>query len=187
MRSGVKFWGSLIILGTLEHFSSLNFKLKCDIVLDVSNPFLVAGKELAIFLLSGGQGFECITRETFLVALEMFGHVITNETLEEVQLEVVFLVEIFALHSLSVCVVIVGVAFVSKIGHKLLLSLKAKFSKDTLLKVDLDTFDGILHLHERLRLDAPWSGGGLKRVQWLCLLITEEFGLGYLGHIQFIY
>ena len=103
-----------LLSGCLEHLSSLQIKLVCDIALKIANEFVMALKELTIFHLIGGQRFKCVPREAFLVALEVFGHVVAHEGVQEIQLEVVLGVELFALCSLGVCIVIVGVAFVGE-------------------------------------------------------------------------
>ena len=77
----------------------------------------------------------------------MFGHVIAHKGVQEIQLEVVLGVELFALCGLGVCIVIVGVAFVGKNSEQLLLPLQTKFGQDALLKIDLDALHRILHLH----------------------------------------
>ena len=63
----------------LEHRSGLRIKLKSDIALKIANEFVVTLKELTILHLIGGQRFECVAGEALLVALEVFGHVVTNE------------------------------------------------------------------------------------------------------------
>ena len=116
----------------------------------------------------------------------MLGHVITHETLHQVQLKVVLLVEIVACDGLSIGVVIVGVALVSKCLQQLLLPLKSQFGQNALLEVDLEALHCVLHLHEGLRLHRPGAWVGLESVQALGLLLLEKLGLGHLRHYYFI-
>ena len=159
------FQGSLLVLTSLEQSSGLNIELISDITLEIADEFIVTSKELTIFLLVAWQRFEGLTSVTLLIALEVLGHVITYEAVQEVKLEVILHVKLLALLSLRECVIIVGVTFVSEGVKELLLSLQAEFGQNALLEVDLDALHGILHLHECLRLDAPGSGCALEGIQ----------------------
>ena len=73
------FQGSLLVLTSLEQSSGLNIELISDIALEIADEFIVTSKELTIFLLVAWQRFEGLTSVTLLIALEVFGHVITDE------------------------------------------------------------------------------------------------------------
>ena len=86
----------------LEELSSLHFEVECHVVLEVTDPLLVAAEELAVLLLVGGDGVEGCASVAFLVTLEVLGHMVTHETFKQVQLEIVLLIELLALDCLSV-------------------------------------------------------------------------------------
>ena len=73
------FQGSLLVLTSLEQSSGLNIELISDIALEIADEFIVTSKELTIFLLVAWQRFEGLTSVTLLIALEVLGHVITDE------------------------------------------------------------------------------------------------------------
>ena len=126
--------------------SGLELKLESHVVLQVGNPFGMASLKLTIFVCIRGQSLESRSIVALLVLLEMLSHVVTHESLEQVQLEVVLFIELLAFLSLQECVVIVLVAFVGESHHELLLALHAKFRKDALLEVHLHSLHGTLHL-----------------------------------------
>ena len=137
----------------------------------------MAGEELTILLFVVGEGLEGNTTVAFLVALEMLGHVISHEGVEQVQLEVVLLIEVLALDCLRVCVVIVLVALVGEGVEKMLLALKTELHEDAFLEVHLDALNRADHLVESLGLDGPGCSRVLERVKRLSFLLLEEFGL----------
>ena len=142
---------------SLEHASCFEFKLIGNISLQVIDPCFMAAKELAIFSIVGGKTIEACSAVAFLISLNVLGHVISNERAKQVQLEVVFLVEVLASGCLMVGVVITLVALVSKSNHEFLLALEAKFSQNSLLEIHADAIDGISNLHQGLGWNFPRS------------------------------
>ena len=137
----------------------------------------MARLELTI-LLSVGHRFEGGAAMARLVRLDVLDHVVTDEPIQQVELEIVLLVELLALFCLRKGVVIVLVAFVCEADQKLLLSLQFQLGNDSLLEVHLQPLNGIVDLNEHLGLDVPAPGRrGLDRVQRLGLLLLEKFRL----------
>ena len=134
----------------------------------------MAGQELAVFVSIRRERVKSISSVAALVSSQVLRHVIAHEPFQQVQLEIVVLIELLALHCLSVCVVIVGVAAVGKDLKELLLPLESQFGENALLHVHGEALDRISHLHEGLGLDAPGIRVALEGVQRLGLLLGEE-------------
>ena len=166
----------------LEHLARLHLEVVRDVVLQVADPFVVAGEEGAILVLIGRERLESGASVALLVAEEVLGHVVAHERLEQVQLEVILLIKLLALHGLRVCVVIVLVATIGEGVQELVLARQSQLGEDALFDVHAEAADSLLHLHHRLRLDSPVSGAILERIQRSGLLLAEEFGLGSLAH-----
>ena len=135
----------------------------------------MASLELAILVSISAKSFEGGTAVALLMLLQMGARMVSDETLEQVELEVVLLVELLASLSLRISVVIVLVALVGECRHELLFALKAQFHKDTFLKIHLHSLNGILDLHKSLWLKGPGCCGGLESVEGLRFLLNEKF------------
>ena len=109
----------------LEHFASLHLKIKGHVALQIADPFVVAFKEGTIFIGSRGKRIESCSGVALLVANEVLSHMVAHKRIEQVQLEIILLVELVALHGLCVCVVIALVAAIRQSSQKLLLALKS--------------------------------------------------------------
>ena len=70
----------------------------------------------------------------------MFGHMVISKVLEEIEFEVVFIVELFALLSLEVGVGLVLVAILDHVLFKLLQTFYLQTQDDPILQLKLHTF-----------------------------------------------
>ena len=85
----------------------------------------MAFHESTVLLCVSGESVEGGTHIALFIALKMLSHVVTEERVQQVQLEVIFLVKLLTGYSLGVCVVFVLVAFVGESVQKLLLPLQS--------------------------------------------------------------
>ena len=79
-----------------EHLPGLDIELKGDVTLQVADPVVVAFEEVAVLVLVRGQGLERGAGIALFVALEMLGHVVREEGVQQVQLVVIILVKCLA-------------------------------------------------------------------------------------------
>ena len=141
----------------LEEVACLRLKLGGDFALNIADPFIVARKELTIFLLISLQGVKGIACIALLIRLQVLRHVVPHEALDQVQFKVVLFVKVMTSHRFYICVVIVRVATIGKRVEKLLLSLEFKLGENSLLKIHGYALNSFSDLHKCLGLNTPSS------------------------------
>ena len=111
-----------MIYFSLKEFAHATLELRDDVFTEVGNPLVMALDEREIFLLVGLQSFEFSVLPAGLVLSEMSCDVIREEVLQDVELEIVGIVELFALLSLEEVVGAILVAILDNVFLELLLA-----------------------------------------------------------------
>ena len=140
---------------SLEEFANSGFKLRYHILSEVSNPLVVALKECKILIFVGLELLEIFILPACFVVFQMLDNVIVEESLQEIQLEVVLVVELLALLGLKESIGLILVAVLDGILLELLLSDSLQFKYNAILDLELCSLNCLKSLSEILDIDVP--------------------------------
>ena len=171
---------------SLKEFANSGFKLRDHILSEVSNPLLVALKECKVLIFVGLELLEIFILPACLVVFQMLDNMIIEESLQEVQLEVVLVVELLALLGLKESIGLILVAVLDGILLELLLSHSLQFEHNTVLDLELCSLNGLKCLSEILNIDVPRSSVVCQVVQRGLLLLLECCTFSHLCYLCLI-
>ena len=140
---------------SLKEFANSGFKLRDHILSQVSDPLIVALKECEILIFVGLELLEIFIFPACLVVFQMLDNMIIEESLQEIQLEVVLVVELLALLGLKESIGLILVAVLYGILLELLLSDSLQFEHNTVLDLELCSLHSLKCLPEILDIDVP--------------------------------
>ena len=107
---------------SLKEFANSGLKLRYHILSEVTDPLVVALKECKILIFVGLELLEIFILPACFVVFQMLDNVIVEESLQEIQLEVVLVVELLALLGLKESIGLILVAVLDGILLEFLLS-----------------------------------------------------------------
>ena len=140
---------------SLEEFANSGLKLRYHILSEVSNPLVVALKECKILIFVGLELLEIFILPACFVVFQMLDNVIVEESLQEIQLEVVLIVEVLALLGLKESIGLILVAVLDGKLLKLLLSDCLQFENNTVFDLELCSLNCLESLSEILDVNVP--------------------------------
>ena len=139
----------------MKEFANSGLKLRHHVLSEVSNPLVVALKEYKILIFVGLELLEIFILPACLVVFKMLDNVIIEESLQEIQLEVIFVVELLALLGLKESIGLILVAVLDGILLELLLSDSLHFKHNTVLDLELCPLNSLKSLSEILDIYVP--------------------------------
>ena len=139
----------------MKEFANSGLKLRYHVLSEVSNPLVVALKECKILIFVGLELLEIFILPACLVVFQMLDNVIIEESLQEIQLEVIFVVELLALLGLKESIGLILVAVLDGILLELLLSDSLHFKHNTVLDLELCPLNSLKSLSEILDIYVP--------------------------------
>ena len=140
---------------SLKELTNSGLKLGDHVFSEVTNPLIVALKESKILILIGLELLELLILPASLVVFEMLDNVIIEESLQEIQLEVVLVVELLALLGLKESIGLILVAVLDGKLLKLLLSDCLHFENNTVFDLELCSLNCLESLSEILDVNVP--------------------------------
>ena len=140
---------------SLKEFANSGLKLRYHILSEVSDPLVVALKECKILIFVGLELLEIFILPACFVVFQMLDNVIVEESLQEIQLKVVFVVELLALLGLKESIGLILVAVLDGILLELLLSDSLQFKYNAVLDLELCSLNCLKSLSEILDIDVP--------------------------------
>ena len=139
----------------MKEFANSGLKLRHHVLSEVSNPLVVALKECKILIFVGFELLEIFILPACLVVFKMLDNVIIEESLQEIQLEVIFVVKLLALLGLKESIGLILVAVLDGILLELLLSDSLHFKHNTVLDLELCPLNSLKSLSEILDIYVP--------------------------------
>ena len=168
---------------SLKEFTDTALKLRHNVLSKVGNPLVMALHECEILIFVGLEVFEFGILPACLVVLEVLGDVIIEEGLEEVQLEVILIVELFALLSLEEVVGAVLIAVLHDVLLEFALAHGLQLQDNAVFNLELCALEGFQGLAEIFHIDSPRLGRGGEIVKRVLSLLSECFTFSHFSII----
>ena len=139
----------------MEELTDALLKLGDDIFSEIGDPLIMALNEGEILLLVGGEGIELGGLPALLVLLKVLGNMVLEEVSQQAELEIILVVELFALLGLHEVVAAILVAVLDSVLLEFFLAEGLLLKNDTILKLKLCTLKGLKSLSEIFNIYSP--------------------------------